>query len=124
MFDGDERGEKIDLKENTAPSGEESFMLRLDQKRPFAFLVSALFVLLLCCQAANKDLGEDILAHGQTVFQRREAVKANVVEYQIDNECKSKDRRPHDRRYKASAGKVIALAVLMKRYSGNREQGR
>ena len=88
MFDGDERGEKIDLKENTAPSGEESFMLRLDQKRPFALLVSALLVLLLCCQAANKDLGEDILAHGQTVCQRREAVEANVVEYQIGKECK------------------------------------
>jgi hypothetical protein len=63
MFDGDERGEKIDLKENTAPSGDESFMLRLDQKRPFALLDSAAFVLLLCCLAANKILGEDILAH-------------------------------------------------------------
>lgn len=63
MFDGDKRGEKIDLKENTAPSGEESFMLRLDQKRPFALLVSTEFVLLSCCLAANKDLGEDILAH-------------------------------------------------------------
>ena len=40
MFDGVERGEKIDLKENTAPSGEESVMLRLDQKRPFVLLVS------------------------------------------------------------------------------------
>lgn len=41
MFAGDERGEKIDLKENNAPSGEESFMLRLDQKCPFVLLVSA-----------------------------------------------------------------------------------
>lgn len=36
MFAADENVEKIDLKENTAPSGEESFMLRLGQKRPFA----------------------------------------------------------------------------------------
>lgn len=98
MFDGGESGEKIDLKENTAPSGEESFMLRRDQKRPFARRVSTLLVVLLwCCQAANKDLGEDILAHGQTVFQRREAAEANVVEYQIDNERKSKDRMPRAR---------------------------
>ena len=43
MFVGDERGEKIDLKENTAQSGEESFILRLDQNRPFALLVSVWF---------------------------------------------------------------------------------
>ena len=64
MFDEDESGEKIDLKENTAPSGEESFMLRRDQKRPLVRLVcAALVVLLLCWLAANKDLGEDILAN-------------------------------------------------------------
>ena len=40
MFAGDERGEKSDLNENTAPSGEGSFMLRLNQKRPFVLRVS------------------------------------------------------------------------------------
>ena len=87
MFDGDKRGEKIDLKENAAPSGEESFMLLLDQKCPFALLVSAAFVLLSCCLAANKDLGEDILAHNPVCLPETQAGRARMVEYQIGIVC-------------------------------------
>lgn len=86
MFPGDESGEKIDLKENNAPSCDCSFILRLGQKRPFVRLDSTVSGLCERCLAANNDLGDDMSANGEEAFQRLVPKRVNEVQNQKDSD--------------------------------------